>query len=154
MVCLAGLLISTLVVNLLYRRITIPVEKLVVEADKIRGFELDDKVEIMLHWLSFSKTVVAAMANMKVGLQSFKKYVPGQLVRQLIASGQEAKISGQRRELTVLFSDIADFTSISEALTPSQLAAQLSEYLNEVTDIIMEESGTVDKYIGDSIMAF
>ena len=153
LVCLAGLLISAFIINLLYRQITIPIKKLVVEADKIRGFELDDKVEINASLVEL-KDLVAAMANMKVGLQSFKKYVPGQLVRQLIASGQEAKISGQRRELTVLFSDIADFTSISEALTPSQLAAQLSEYLNEVTDIIMEESGTVDKYIGDSIMAF
>src|SRR5262249_23515961 len=69
-------------------------------------------------------------------------------------TNQEARISGQRRELTILFSDIKDFTSISEALRPAEIAAQLSEYLNSVTEAIVEESGTVDKYIGDAVMAF
>jgi adenylate cyclase len=91
---------------------------------------------------------------MKRGLNSFKKYVPAQLVRQLIEANEDAVIGGQRRQLTLFFSDIADFTSISEVLRPRQLSSQLSLYFNEITKVIMEERGTVDKYIGDAVMAF
>jgi adenylate cyclase len=94
------------------------------------------------------------MANMKVGLQSFKKFVPSQLVRQLMESGLEASASGQRREVSIFFSDVADFTTISETMKPSELASHLTEYFNEMTHIIMDNQGTVDKYIGDAIMAF
>jgi adenylate cyclase len=80
--------------------------------------------------------------------------VPAQLVRQLIETKQEATISGQRRNLSVFFSDIQDFTGISESLTPNELASQLSEYFTVMTDVIIKHSGTVDKFIGDAVMAF
>jgi class 3 adenylate cyclase len=152
-ICLLGLLLSGLVVYALYRQITGPIDELVAETEKIKRFDLDAPVTINARLKEIQK-LVNAIATMKTSLSSFKKYVPAQLVRQLIETNQEAKISGQRRELTMLFSDIADFTTISESLRPSELTAQLSEYLNAATEVIMAEHGTVDKYIGDAVMAF
>jgi len=152
-ICLAGLLLSGLIIVLLYRQITIPIRKLVAESENIRQFRLEDPVNIEAG-LSELRELVEATRSMKIGLQSFQKYVPDQLVRQLIQTSQEARISGVRQNLTVFFSDIADFTTISQKLTPRELAGQLSEYLNELTDVIHDRRGTVDKYIGDAIMAF
>lgn len=153
LICIIGLLLSGTILFILYRLVTNPIHELVEETEKIKSFNLDEKVNIRAVLLEI-KTLVDAIANMKVGLQSFKKFVPSQLVRQLMESGIEANTSGQRREVTIFFSDVADFTTISEAMRPSELSSQLSEYFNELTNIIMEHNGTVDKYIGDAIMAF
>ncbi|MDR3683803.1 MAG: adenylate/guanylate cyclase domain-containing protein [Geothrix sp.] len=153
LICLAGLILSGIILMILYRQVTNPIQELVQETDKIRDFNLDEKVDIKASLYEL-RTLVDAMANMKVGLQSFKKFVPSQLVRQLMETGLEASASGQRREVSIFFSDVADFTTISEAMKPSELASHLTEYFNEMTNIIMENQGTVDKYIGDAIMAF
>ncbi len=91
---------------------------------------------------------------MKVGLRSFRRYVPTELVRYLIKSGVEAKLGGEYQEITVLFNDIVNFTTISESMDPRKLVVHLGEYLSELSHIIGQEGGTVDKYIGDAIMAF
>ena len=153
LICLIGLILSGTILLILYRQVTNPIHQLVLETEKIKSFNLDERVNIRAALFEI-KTLVDAIANMKVGLQSFKKFVPSQLVRQLMESGLEANTSGQRREVTVFFSDIADFTTISEAMRPSELASHISEYFDELTKIIMEHNGTVDKYIGDAIMAF
>ena len=152
-ICLIGLLISGFIILILYRRITIPIKKLVSETEKIKNFQLEDDVNISSSVTELTE-LIEATKSMKIGLQSFRKYVPAQLVRQLIQAKQEAKISGQRKNITIFFSDIADFTTISESLSPNELASQLSEYLSEMTDIIIKHNGTVDKYIGDAIVAF
>jgi class 3 adenylate cyclase len=152
-ICLLGLILSSLVIWVLYREITTPIDALVLETEKIRGFDLDGPPPRDARLREIQK-LVSAITSMKVGLRAFKKYVPAQLVRQLMETGEEAHINGQRRELTLLFSDIADFTSIAEHLRPRELTAQLSEYFEAATQIIMDEKGTVDKFIGDAVMAF
>lgn len=96
----------------------------------------------------------AARDRMTGGLRSFAKYVPAGLVRDLMERGQEATLGGETRELTVYFSDIADFTSIAEKLSPNDLVDQLGDYFGEMSAEIRKERGTVDKFIGDAIMAF
>jgi adenylate cyclase len=98
--------------------------------------------------------LAVAMEDTKTGLRSFQKYVPSDLVRRLLASGQEARLGGERRTLAIYFSDIADFTSISERLSPEELVEHLGEYLGACSAQILQTGGTVDKYIGDAIMAF
>jgi adenylate cyclase len=100
------------------------------------------------------QTLTTALDEMKRGLRSFRKYVPADLVRELLASGQEAEIGGKRLELTIHFSDIVGFTSVAESLPPEQLVLNLGEYLEEMSEHIAATGGTVDKYIGDAIMAF
>ena len=136
-ISLLGMVLTGLAFSMLYRGIKIPVLALVAETEKIKNFDLKDKVEIKASLVELEK-LIKAIADMKMGLQSFQKYVPANLVRQLIETHQEARIGGKLKELTVFFSDIAHFTSITEDLPPNELTLQLSEYFNEVTNIIME----------------
>lgn len=85
---------------------------------------------------------------------AFSKYVSKDLLNELLKSKQELKLGGVKREITVFFSDIRGFTSISEKMEPEQLVHQLNEYFTAMTRIILKHGGTVDKFIGDAIMAF
>ncbi len=83
----------------------------------------------------------------------FAHYVPSSLVSKLIEDPDMLKLGGEEKELTVLFTDIAGFTTVSEQMEPAVLAGVLNEYLTAMSDIIMEGGGTIDKYEGDLIMA-
>ncbi len=84
---------------------------------------------------------------------AFSKYVSVNVVDQLLENPGMLKLGGEERVLTVLFSDIANFTTISEKMQPTDLVPFLNKYLTEMTDLIIAEKGTVDKYIGDAILA-
>jgi len=85
---------------------------------------------------------------------AFKQYLSPAVIEQLINQPERLKLGGERRELSIFFSDIQGFTSISETLSPEDLTALLNEYLSAMTDIIQDYGGTVDKYEGDAIIAF
>ncbi len=84
----------------------------------------------------------------------FGQYVPPELVDEMAKDPARYSLRGESRVMTVLFSDIRDFTSISEGLEASQLADMLNVYLTHMTRLIQARKGTIDKYIGDAIMAF
>lgn len=84
----------------------------------------------------------------------FSKYVHKDVLRELIDSGSEVKLGGEKRKVTVLFSDLRGFTTFSETLTPEALTKLLNDYFSAMTPCILEERGTIDKFIGDAIMAF
>ena len=133
--------------------ITRPVKRLVQEAGKIKDFRLEEVNGIQSN-LTEIRSLSDAFMAMKGGLASFGRYVPAELVRQLIATGREAKLGGEKTRLAIMFTDIVGFTTLSETLTAEDLMLQLSAYLDRMTQIIEQEQGTVDKYIGDGIMAF
>jgi len=86
---------------------------------------------------------------------AFQRYLPPAVVNEVLRlPPDELKLGGDRRELTVYFSDIQDFTSMSEGLAPEELVRLLNIYLGEMSDIVSARNGTLDKYIGDCIMAF
>ena len=85
--------------------------------------------------------------------QAFSTYVSEALVNNLIKNPDSFTMSGEKKIITVLFSDIRGFTSLSEKLPPEKLVTILNHYLGPMTDSVMEENGTLDKYIGDAIMA-
>lgn len=84
----------------------------------------------------------------------FSSYVSPTLVEKMITSGEEPKLGGDEVYITAFFSDIASFSTFSELLTPVQLVDLINEYLSEMTDILSDEGATLDKYIGDAIVAF
>lgn len=84
---------------------------------------------------------------------AFQHYVSGSLVEQILQNPERLRLGGERRELTVLFSDVRGFTTLSERLTPEALVDLLNEYLTPMTEIVLNEKGMLDKYIGDAIMA-
>jgi len=150
---LVAFAIAILLSILLATRISRPLKQVVGEAEEIGLFRLEPKTATRSTLKEIDQLLVA-MEDMKTGLRSFGKYVPTEVVRALLASGQEARLGGKRRELTVFFSDIAGFTSISERLAPEELVALLGEYLEDMSGIVQQLGGTVDKYIGDAVMAF
>jgi adenylate cyclase len=84
----------------------------------------------------------------------FGQYVPPELVAQMAENPEQYNMQGRRENLTVLFSDVRGFTSISEQLSPTDLASFINEYLTSMSQVIQDHGGTLDKYIGDAIMAF
>ena len=86
--------------------------------------------------------------------QTFSKFVSKSVVDELLLHPEKVKLGGEKKILTVLFSDIRGFTSISEKLTPEQLVEHLNDYLQAMTEIVFKYDGTLDKYVGDEIMAF
>ena len=84
---------------------------------------------------------------------AFKYYVPATIVDEVTNDIDNLKLGGEKRELTVLFSDIRGFTALSEKLSPEVLVALLNDYLTHMTDIVFKHNGMIDKYIGDAIMA-
>jgi adenylate cyclase len=85
---------------------------------------------------------------------AFKHYLSPEVIEVLMQHPENLKLGGERRTISIYFSDLQGFTSISEALEPEELTAVLNEYLSAMSDIIQEEHGTIDKYEGDAIIAF
>jgi len=84
---------------------------------------------------------------------AFQQYLNPSVVNEVLKNPQMLKLGGEKRELTVLFSDIRGFTSVSEKLEPEALVHLLNEYLTAMTDLILAKDGLLDKYMGDAIMA-
>ncbi len=84
----------------------------------------------------------------------FGEYVPAAYVERMVAQPDLVSLEGEQREMTVLFADVLNFTAMSEALSATELKDLLNRYLTAVTQVIFEHSGTIDKYVGDMVMAF
>ncbi len=135
----------------LAKKLSISVTRLTQEVQLIQSLNLEERPPIRseireIHELS------KALAAMKRGLKSFKKYVPSDLVTDLLQLGIEARLGTEKKNITILFSDIADFTSISEKLSSEQLAQCMAEYLDVFIAVTREYKGTIDKFIGDAVM--
>jgi class 3 adenylate cyclase/HAMP domain-containing protein len=98
------------------------------------------------------QSVLAQKSEQKIRT-IFQKYVPSDVIDEVLGN-PEAMLVGQTREIAILFSDIRSFTTISETMLPDELVQSLNRYFSPMVDIIMSRGGTVDKYIGDAIMAF
>jgi adenylate cyclase len=138
---------------LLARRYSRPLEALAAQSRRISDldFGVEEKIEARLK--EFNQLREAQEQSL-AALQSFSRYVPLEVVKKLVAKGEVAKIGGRLEVLTVLFSDIAGFTNISESMNPEALTRHLAEYFQAMIDILQEYSATVDKIVGDAIVAF
>lgn len=137
----------------LSRSISRPIVLLTQETDKIKSFDLDSEIEVRssIHEV---KALSESISAMRSSLRAFKTYVPSDLVRQLISSGEDVQLGGTKKELTILFTDVVGFTSLTEQMVPEELMLQLSNYLGELASEIMNNNGTVDKFLGDGVMGF
>ncbi len=132
--------------------ITSPLLRVVGQLRHIESFHLDGitRVPSAMRELDDLSTAMTQMAR---GLASFQKYMPTALVRTLVSRGVEARPGGREQELTVLFIDITGFTGLSERLGDNVVPV-LTEYLELTSHAILSEHGTIDKFIGDAVMAF
>ncbi len=134
------------------RLIAAPLVRVVGEIKHVECFELND-VKRHSSRLTELENLSSAIADMAGGLSAFRKYIPADLVRTLVNEGIEPKPGGAIRPMTVLFADIAGFTSLSERLG-DQIIPLLSRYLDVVSAEVNTHHGTIDKFIGDAVMAF
>jgi adenylate cyclase len=132
--------------------IAAPLTRVVGEIRHVENFALD-QVRRHPSRLAEISSLSAAIAEMAAGLSAFRKFVPADLVRQLLRQGIEAKPGGSIQHLTVMFIDIAGFTGLSERMG-DRLVPLLSAYLDLTSDVIVANGGTIDKFIGDAVMAF
>jgi len=146
-------IISVIIGALISRRLTKPLLYLSNDLNEIQKLNLNNTLDFKSNITEIA-TMKNAIENMKKGLRSFKKYVPADLVTELISLNKEAVLDVEKREVTIFFSDIANFTTISEQVPPEILADNLGEYFALMTKILIDNKATVDKYIGDAIMAF
>ena len=86
--------------------------------------------------------------------KTFGQYIPAELVEEMGRTGQQVQVGGESREMTVLFSDVRSFTTLSEGLSPNDLTRLMNAFLSPMTKVIQTRRGTIDKYMGDAIMAF
>ncbi|HNN75929.1 MAG TPA: adenylate/guanylate cyclase domain-containing protein [Leptospiraceae bacterium] len=98
--------------------------------------------------------VLTEEENVKFIRNTFSKFVSQDVVEELLSNPEAIALGGSKKEISVFFSDVRGFTTISEALGPEELVNLLNEYLSEMTELIIEYRGTIDKYMGDAIMAF
>lgn len=145
--------LATFVTFYLSKRISSPIIAVAEETQQLKEFYDTEPLNIKSN-ISEIKMMIDAISAMRTSLQSFGKFVPKVLVRRLMQKGTEVKLGGKLSEVTMFFSDIQSFTSISEGMQADKLVLHLSDYFNELSKIIVEANGTIDKYIGDAIMAF
>jgi len=148
----AGLMAIILVGGvLLVRSVRRGLRRVVSETERMRRFEFAPGGE-----RSPFRDVNAALDSLeraKTALRALGKYVPVELVRKLYHAQQEPELGGELQDLTISFSDIEGFTTVAEEMTPDELAQSLGRYLDAMTRVIQDHGGTIDKYVGDAVMA-
>ncbi|MBI2254707.1 MAG: hypothetical protein HYU58_08820 [Proteobacteria bacterium] len=134
------------------RLVTRPLAGIAKQLRAIGGFDLH-AIRYRPSALREFDQLSRSLVQMGAGLGSFRKYLPADLVISLVRDGREARLGGQKRQLTVLFSDLAGFTSLTEA-EPERMVHFLGAHFDDMSQAIHATGGTIDKFIGDSVMAF
>jgi adenylate cyclase len=121
------------------------------QTDEIQHFQLAERprVHSMIHEIN---ELGRSVFTMRTVIRNFSSFVPRPIVRQLIESGASLQLGGTRREVSVLFTDVADFTAKTEKADPSDVMIFTSRYFAALSDTVMQHHGTVDKFIGDAVM--
>jgi adenylate cyclase len=99
------------------------------------------------------RRIQESFLKMKLGMSSFARYVPFEVVREMMVKGEEATLGVKPREVTIFFSDIEGFTTVCEKMAPNDLLALLSEYFAAMAKLILQTHGTLLEFIGDAILA-
>lgn len=123
------------------------------QTDEIQHFQLADRPPLK-SMISELDELGRSVFTMRTVIRSFASFIPKQIVRQLIETGTAMELGGTRREITALFTDVENFTAKTEKADPSDVMIHTSRYFATLSEAIMSHNGTVDKFIGDAVMAF
>jgi adenylate cyclase len=148
-----GAVLAALASALLARTvIATPLSRVVGEIRHVETFALE---QVRRHPSRVKEiaSLSGAIAEMASGLSAFRKFIPADLVRALLRQGVEAKPGGAIQELSVMFVDVAGFTGLSERMG-DRVVPLLSRYLDLASEVVVANGGTIDKFIGDAVMAF
>ena len=151
---LAVLLVALIVAFVIARQLSAPIGRLAVSANQIKDLRLDGVKPLPASSFAELSDASSAFNSMIVGLRWFETYVPRTLVQRLIGQGDAAAGISADRSVTVLFTDIAGFTGQSEHMTAAETATFLNQHFSLLSQCVEAEGGTIDKFIGDALMAF
>jgi adenylate cyclase len=146
-------LLESALIYFMARKISRPIESVSGAIERIRSLSFGQSLtsDSRIREIGQLQRATILLEN---ALRSFSVFVPVGLVRGLVESGKPLAPSVEPRFMTIFFSDVENFTTISEQLSPQELSEQTSQYFENVTVAVTEEQGTIDKFIGDSVMAF
>lgn len=152
----ATLFVTMIAIYVVCRQLTKPLKSIVHTVTDLSDLRIPAEQSASLTSSSIVEVrqVSNAIHRLSFAMDSFGRYLPKEVVRAVLGSNQSARLGGDAKKLVILFTDIKDFTSYSEVLKAPVLLGHLNEYLTALTDAILNTQGTIDKYIGDSIMAF
>jgi adenylate cyclase len=153
LIIIGVLVISSLIIAYFAQKISAPIVTLANEVNKITQLELESETRVKSN-IKEIFLIDHSIAALRRALRSFARYVPKAVVKELFQKGEEINLGGEKKQITIFFSDIAGFTTIAEALPIDVLTPLLAEYFDVMTKIIQESRGTIDKFMGDGIMAF
>ncbi len=152
-VSIAIILTSIPIIWLVSRGLSRPLVSLAKSAERIGRFDLGGRVPVV-STVNEVRALQRAMAHMKKSLSIFSIYVPKALVKQLLEHDETPQLGGESRVITVLFTDIENFTAMSSDLDAEEVMRRMSRYFEAVTKVLLDHGATIDKYIGDAVMAF
>ncbi len=153
LISLGGVAFAVLIGLLLSNGIARPLLRIASDMERLGRFDLAPREhrQSIFKEIDMMDRVLSAARS---GLRSFAAFVPRDVVRRIIDTGDAARLGGQVRPVTVFFSDLTDFTKMAERMEPDALVERLGDYLDELTQLLAEHKGTVDKFMGDGVMAF
>jgi class 3 adenylate cyclase len=145
--------VELLLIYFFARRLSRPIEDISQELRSVEDLTFSHAA-VPSSKIKEIRELQTALSLFEPSLRSFSSFVPLDVVRELIKTGTPLTLGVEPRFMTVLFADLQDFSSLAEQMMPNDLMAQLSVYFETVSRAIAEEHGTVDKFIGDGVMAF
>jgi len=150
------LLATSVVIFYVCRQLVKPLKAVVSTVSQLSNLEIPPQQPKCLSASNIIEIsqVSAAISKLSFAMDSFSRYLPREVVKSVLNSKQSARLGGEVRELVMLFTDIRNFTTYSESSDAIMILDHLNTYMTALTSRIMETSGTIDKYIGDSVMAF
>jgi adenylate cyclase len=146
-------LLSLPAIAYLAHSISKPVMRLAGEADLIRSFRLDDPIGFDSRVREIN-VLIRSMSGMKGAIREVSKFVPKALVRDILQTEKVVAVGGETRNVSIMFTDVQDFTSMAGGTPAKTVMVNLSEYFEELVSVVIREQGTVDKFIGDAIFSF
>lgn len=148
------IVIQLLMIYWLARRIAQPLELLAHQVDNIQQLKFTHDQPLQRSSFSEIDQLSVSINRMQKAIGAFAAFVPVDLVRGLMNSGKQLELGGRSRFLTIMFCDLESFSTLSESSPSQELLLRVSKYFEISTNAINEEFGTVDKFIGDGVMAF
>ncbi|MTI02254.1 adenylate/guanylate cyclase domain-containing protein [Roseibium sp. RKSG952] len=143
---------TALAIWLMRTVVATPLAHIVEDLSKVERFDIE-QIARRPSKLKELSNLSAATVNMAAGLSAFRKYVPTDLVRSLVAEGVETQPGGEMKRISVLFCDVAGFTGLSERMGP-KIVQLMEPFFSATSSAIARHDGTIDKFMGDAVMAF
>jgi adenylate cyclase len=134
-------------------RMSRKIKAITAEADRLQTMA-PPRAKPIVSFITELKTLGDTIHQAQRAIHSFSRLAPREIVRGVLDNSISTELGGTRQEITAFFTDVRGFTTIAESVEPDALMQQTSRYFSALTDVILAQGGTVDKFIGDAVMAF